>query len=241
MDMTKEALQYIVGMDTPHMVSLNGDDYTDKNLKRMQKELRAEPVSMWTLTSLIDYIRSGVDPMKGRMLVHVVSPERVELVSCLDSDREREAVAVVRACVPDFDYGTFIDHEEFLISLQAKFLQNDDRDLLLKFAGTVENGTIMQHGDDGVTQKATVKSGIASKTDAIVPNPVRLRPYRTFSEVVQPESMFVFRMKENDRGGIRCAVFEADGGAWKYEAMENIAEFIRESLEGHEGQYTVIY
>lgn len=65
-------------------------------------------------------------------------------------------------------------------------MQGNDRDLILKFAGTVENGTIAQYGDDGVTQKATVKTGIASKGDAIVPNPVRLRPYRTFIEVEQP-------------------------------------------------------
>lgn len=48
----------------------------------------------------------------------------------------------------------------------------------VKFAGTVESGTLAEYGDDGVTQKATVKTGIASKGDAIVPNPVKLKGTR---------------------------------------------------------------
>lgn len=29
-----------------------------------------------------------------------------------------------------------------LFALQSKFIQNDDRDLLMRFTGTVENGTV---------------------------------------------------------------------------------------------------
>ena len=113
-----------------------------------------------------------------------------------------------------------------------------DKALLLKFAGTVEQGSVAEYGDDGVTQKATVRQGIASKTDAVVPNPVKLRPYRTFTEVVQPASDFIFRMKE-DRG-ITCALFEADGGAWKNAAMKNIKECLEFELEGYQDQFIVI-
>lgn len=86
-----------------------------------------------------------------------------------------------------------------------------------------------------MTQKATVKTGIASKGEAIVPNPVILKPYRTFVEVDQPLSQFVFRMKQDKYDGIQCALFEADGGAWKIEAMKSIKEYLKEQLEGIEG------
>lgn len=113
--------------------------------------------------------------------------------------------------------------------------------LLLKFAGTVENGTVAEYGDDGVSQKATIKTGIATKADAKVPNPVRLRPYRTFIEVEQPESAFVFRMRDNgDRGGVECAIFEADGGAWKNAAMKSIKEYLQFELEDLKKQFIVI-
>lgn len=79
----------------------------------------------------------------------------------------------------------------------------------------------------------------ASKADAVVPSPVRLKPYRTFTEVDQPESNFVFRMKEDKYEGVQCALFEADGGAWKLHAMESIQEYLEEQLEGVEG-FTII-
>lgn len=239
MDLTRSAMEYITELDMPHVVEHMGNVYTDKTLRRIENELRANPITVHNLTSMLNYILSGVDQMKGRMIVHVVSPERVELISALDGDRRRETLMVAEALIPEFSYGRFLPHENFLISLQSKFLCTEDRDILFRFAGTVEAGSVSQYGDDGVTQKATVKSGVASKTDAIVPNPVVLRPYRTFCEVEQPESQFIFRMKNED-GAVSCALFEADGGAWKNEAIHNIAEYILDALEGLSERFTVI-
>jgi len=62
-----------------------------------------------------------------------------------------------------------------------------------------------------------------------VPNPVTLRPYRTFSEVEQPASQFVFRMKTGGSSP-SCALFNADGGAWALEAIENIKRWLSDRL-----------
>ncbi len=159
-----------------------------------------------------------------------------------NENRDREHVVTVKAMVPDFDFNRFMDQEKFCINLQSKFIDDPDTDraLLLKFAGTVEAGTVAEYGDDGVTQKATVKTGIASKGDAIVPNPVRLRPYRTFLEAEQPVSEFIFRMKQDKYDGITCAIFEADGGAWKVAAMKAIKDYLQFKLEDYKEQFTVI-
>ncbi len=53
-----------------------------------------------------------------------------------------------------------------------------------------------------------------------------LRPYRTFAEVEQPASQFVFRINQN----AQMALFEADGGKWRLEAINNIANYLKESL-----------
>ena len=63
--------------------------------------------------------------------------------------------------------------------------------------------------------------------EMVVPNPVLLKPYRTFIEVQQPESAFIFRMQD----GPRAALFEADGGAWRIEAMENIRAYLAKELK----------
>lgn len=237
--MIKEALQYIVGMKAPEVMEIDGQTYSDKDLRRICYNPKAKTIEMTTLTSLVEYIKANIDSMSERMLVHVEDPYHVSLYSQLDSDRVREYLVEINAQIPEFRYGSYMDHESFLIALQSKFIPNDDRELLMKFAGTVENGSLAQYGDDGVTQKATIKTGIASKGDVIVPNPVTLRPFRTFVEVEQPESAFVFRMREGGRGEIECAIFEADGGAWKNAAMRSIKEYLQFEL-GDLPQFTVI-
>lgn len=236
--MIRKALEYIVGLSTPTVQNLDGEIYSDKELHRVSYNPKAAKIEMTTLSSLVDYIKSNVDEMYGRMIIHVKSPTHVEMYSELDRERRREYMVEVNASVPDFSFNKFYEHEPFCINLQSKFMDSleTDRALILKFAGTVETGTVAEYGDDGVTQKATVKVGIASKGEAIVPSPVTLCPYRTFTEVNQPSSQFVFRMKQDKyEKEILCGLFEADGGAWKIEAMKSIKAYLEEQLKGIEG------
>ena len=235
--MIKEAFEYIVGLKTPVITEIDGNTYSDKPLNRIGYVPYAKTIGMKTLTSLVEYIKANIDSMSEKMIVHVISPTEVHLYSSLDADRKREYLVEVNAELPDFRFGSFIDHENFVIALQSKFVPNEDRDLVLKFAGTVEDGTVAEYGDDGVTQKATIKTGVASKADAVVPNPVNLIPYRTFLEVQQPASDFIFRMKSSC--GVQCAIFEADGGAWKNEAMSRIKNYLALELSEYP-QFTVI-
>ena len=231
--MLKEALQYIIGLSDPSIHEINGETYSDKQLHRIKHAPKADPIKMNTLSSLIEYLTSGIDLLPEHLFIHVQSPTKVCVFSNLDSDRDRECLVEVNAQVPTFNFDHFIDHETFCINLQSKFSDSHDRALLLKFAGTVEAGSIAEYGDDGISQKATVKTGIASKGEAIVPSPVLLVPFRTFVEVPQPLQSFVFRMKQDKYDGIICALFEADGGAWKLDAMTKIKEYLRISLSEH--------
>jgi len=232
--MIQKALEYIVGMKKPEILDIYGESYSDKPLQRISYNPKADAIHMNTLSSLIEYIREKVDEMQGKMIIHVQSPTHIEMYSQLDSERKRECVAVVDAQVPEFKFGQYIDHEPFCINVQSKFINdaNTDKALLLQFAGTVEAGTVAEYGDDGITQKATIKTGIAKKESALVPNPVTLKPFRTFVEVQQPVSQFIFRMKQDKYDGIQCALFEADGGAWKLEAMETIKKYLIANIDG---------
>lgn len=244
--MIEKALKYLVGIGEANIKEVTLPDgtkqtYSDKPLNMLTKRIhRADVLHMHTLSSLVEYIKANIDTMAPKMIIHVESPEKVSLYSQLDEERKRECIVEVYAQVPEFGYERFIDHEAFTINVQSKFFEdpNTDEALLLKFAGTVEQGSVVEYGDDGITQKATVRQGIASKTDAVVPNPVSLRPYRTFIEVEQPLSQFIFRMK--DVHGIQCALFEADGGAWKNAAISNIKNYLESELVDLKKQFTVI-
>lgn len=233
--MLEKAIRYIAEeLSKPNIHEIKGQTYSDKFLNRVSHNPKATPIQLNTLTSLVDYIKSNVDSM-GHMFIHVASPTSVEFFSALDEERTREHIINVVAKTPGFKFNQFIDHETFCINLQSKFLNSEDRALVLKFAGTVETGSLAEYGDDGVTQKASVKTGIASKTDAIVPNPVELTAFRTFLEVEQPSSKFVFRMKQDKYDGIQCALFEADGGEWEIVAMQRIKAFLEEALKDIQG------
>ena len=67
------------------------------------------------------------------MILHVVSPTEVRLYLRLDEEREREYIAVVRAELPDFDFGKFMSYEKFCLELQSKFIENTDRDGVFAF------------------------------------------------------------------------------------------------------------
>ena len=120
--------------------------------------------------------------------------------------------------------------------LQSGIADNDDKKLLLKFTGLIQEEAVKKTGDDGVSQAVTIKTGVATVGDAVVPNPVILAPYRTFPEIEQVESKFIFRMQE----GPYAALYEADGGAWKNEAMRRIKEYLVKNLKELENRYEII-
>ena len=246
--MIKEALQYIVGLSEVKIQEITLPDgtiqtYSDKPLQRLKKHIPMvnTPINMNTLTSLVDYVKANIDSMAEKMVVQVVDHKTVVLFSQLNEERERENMVVVNARIPDFNFNSFMDNERFCINIKSKFIDDfeTDRGLILTFSETVETGTVAEYGDYGVTQKATVKTGIASKGEIIVPNPVKLRPRRTFLEVDQPASDFIFRMRHGKYEGIECALFEADGGAWKMAATKAIKEYLQFELSDMK-QFTVI-
>ena len=230
--MIANAIDKILSLATPNTITLNDKVYSDKRVYEIAEEKHAKALELTTLTSLVDYIRNFKENLKPiPYIVHVVSPTEVRLISALDCDRERETVVVVNANLPKIPFGQFLENEQMLITMQSMFLDGEDKALVLKFAGTVTSGSLKEYGDDGITQKATIKSGVASRAEAIVPSPCVLKPYRTFHEVEQPSSSFIFRMRE-ERDSVTSALFEADGGAWKNIAKNNIREYLTEQLEG---------
>lgn len=232
--MIKEALEYIVNMSAPHLTEVDGETYSDRPLDRVSYAPTAATLRLDTLTSLVDYIKGCKKDMyeeyDQQWIIHINDPAHVYLMSMLDTDRKRETLIEASAERYMNAIGNYIDQESFLIGIKSNFVQTDNTALLLKFAGTVEDKSVAQYTDDGITQKATIKRGIAGHEEAVVPSPIALAPYRTFLEVEQPESDFVFRMKSDERG-IKCALFEADGGAWKHEAINNIKTYLSEALK----------
>lgn len=77
----------------------------------------------------------------------------------------------------------------------------------------------------------TTKETRRASYDAVIPNPVRLIPYRTFLEVEQPESEFVFRITEGRGGAPAFKLVSADGGRWEAVAVDNVKSYLMDALD----------
>lgn len=236
---SREGMEYLVNLGRERadvrVVEINGEYYTPDTLRRIEKPLpkRCETFRAATLTGLVDYLLSGIDEFIGeykRVLVNVETPTYVEVLSPIHgSDARRDCIAVCQIDQPSLHRDFYMDPEDFNIMLQTRVLQSPNRDLVLKFVGSLKDEQSNQTADDGFSQRVTVKTGVATVGDVTVVNPVYLAPRRTFPEVAQPESPYVLRFRE----GPKCALFDTDNLTWRNEAIENIGQWLREKLDGH--------
>lgn len=238
MEGLKNAFQFIADLKErsmePKVVTIDGRVYCDKRLERYHVFDKASSIGVNTLTAISDYIKGKPEELRDTMVLHIKSPTKVGLYSGLIDERDREYLMEASAIVNSFSFDYWYDQERFLIELQANFLHSEDLEKIKMVAGNIKAGTTANYDDDGVSQKTTIKSGIANNTDVIVPNPVKLKPYRTFNEVNQPESDYVFRIRDTGKGP-EFKLVEADGGIWKMAAMKSIKEYfefeLKEELE----------
>lgn len=225
----KEALDYLItqGEQKNPIIELKQGTFSKMQLQRI-KGPKAATLTISTLTGIVDYIKTNVDKLQGKLLIHVKSQNEVNLYGPLEEDGEREFFISVQAILPNnVVYERFLDTEKFNIMLQSAFVDIGDKTALLKYTGLIKEDNVKSTGDDGISQSVTIKTGIASVGEALVPNPVILAPFRTFPEIEQPTSKFIFRMQD----GPSAALFEADGGAWRNIAILRIKEYLQEQLK----------
>ena len=232
MEGLKQAFEYIAALKEeslePKTIEINGDTYCEKSLKRYHSFPTSTELRVNTLTAVVDYIKGKTEELQKTMILHVVSPTQVRLCSGLIDERIREGLLRADAIVNEFVFDNYYSQERFLIELQANFLETYDLRTIMQVAGNIKTGTTANYSDDGISQKTTVKMGV-ELNDVIVPNPVKLRPYRTFAEIEQPESAYVFRINDTDKGP-QFKLVEADGGLWKNATMRKIKEYLEFEL-----------
>ena len=180
-------------------------------------------------------------------MIHVVSPTEVQVIGGLDDSGARPIFATVDAVVDVLPIGRFLSQEEMVILLQSSFQHDkkredkdgrDDRDIVLQVVSNLRSSDVQQQTDDGISQTVQINSGVATAANVKVPNPVTLVPFRTFQEIEQPASKFIFRMRE----GMESALFSADNSQWKVEAKQRIKDYLIKAQQDKFGEikYSVI-
>ncbi|MCM3111652.1 hypothetical protein [Lederbergia lenta] len=223
--MIKEAIKYIVGLGNTRIEKIGEETFSTQQLHKVD-EPTPKTLQVHSLSGLVEYLTSKFDG-DVPVMVHVESPTEVICFTNLNGNKKRNYVLQAEAMIPTYRFDSFYDSENFNIKMQSAFVNSEDKDIILKVVGNIKEEAVNTVGDDGISQSVVAKTGVATVSTVLVPNPVSLAPYRTFIEVEQPTSDFIFRMKN----GPSCALFEADGGAWKLQAMGNIKDYLLAALE----------
>lgn len=230
--MLKEAMQFLIEQSREALVEWEDRPYATCEIKPVLDPM-PKALGIHTLTGISDYLAENTDGLcLDNLLAHVSDARNVSLYQRLSGPfHQRPCFLEATYGENQFDFNRFMDVEQFVIELQAKFVQDEMTALILQVVGNITDGIVNTFADDGITQQVTSKSGVGRVINANIPNPVVLQPYRTFSEIDQPPGRFVLRLRSGS-GDNRpsVALFEADGGAWKLEAIKRIQKWLRDHL-----------
>jgi hypothetical protein len=229
--MLKGMIEKILSLAEIERFQVGGRDYTSQTIHPVSEPM---PFSLGinTLTGFVDFFKGCKDDSGEDAIVHIESHEQVSLRSPLvGSFCQRKTFLVAKALPYPFPFGQYVALEEFIIALQSRFVDNDDVGKILKVVGNLEDSNVRRYTDDGVSQGVVAKVGIAKVENVPVPRIVKLAPFRTFLEIEQPKSSFLLRMRPGEDGSPpSCALFEADGGKWKNEAVRAIKAYFVKQL-----------
>ena len=150
----KEAMQYLIGVgneaEKVQVLEICGETYANKRLERYGAPNRAAAIEASSLSALVDYIKSLSNEFStSRMIIQIEDPEEVNLISELNIERKRECLFSCKAEISKFRFDNWYDQERFMIEIQSNFVPSSDRDVLIKFAGNVEQKNSATFSDSG--------------------------------------------------------------------------------------------
>jgi len=232
-DAAVKAIQESVKVD---VIAVDDLEFTTREIYEPPQEAVPTPLALNTLSGMVNYIRDTADlgtyNKKSECILQVVDEVTVKLHSWLFgryAQRRCYAVATAQAVLgpANFVYGRFYDIEEFIIKLSTLFVADENLDAVRRVVGNIKEERVRNTDCDGISQSVVARIGIATVSEVRVPNPVLLRPYRTFREIEQPVSSFLLRLRAGDDEELpTCALFEADCGGWRIDAIRFIGAFL---------------
>jgi hypothetical protein len=232
--MDAQTIQKIVDLGAATEHPIDGRTYTDKHLSLVKPPV-AEAFSVGTLDGFVNMLEAGIDSFDAKdFVVHIVDHEEVRLAKReADTYGDRIAALVAKPTegITVFRYfNAWGAQEDFIIGLQSHFQDSEDLKKLLDLASHIDLKESVKLADTGVSQEVTAQKGVAFREQVEVKARLSLKPFRTFRELDQPASDFIFRVKN----GVGFALFEADGGAWKIAAINAIAAWLKNRLHTSE-------
>lgn len=241
--MLKEAIQYIrETASKPEVRDIKGVSYIiDKEGGYQQVKPDVEYPEELTLTSLDALVKMvKTEATELDTPLYITIPDHLTAICFGQPDAELRfnRVSYYRAKatdVPGWQSDVKMGFEEMQIALRTRFQETPDAAYAMKLLSDITTGGKITFNDNGIATSVVTQKGVALQANEAIRPIVRLKPYRTFQEVDQPESPFLIRVSE--RG---ISFTEADGGMWKLTARQTIKAFLEERLQQEVSEGSVV-
>ena len=230
--MLAEAIDKIRELSRPFSYEMDGHTYMlndDGSYYEIKPDLNApECLNLSSLDAVITMVRTEAVKYATPIFISVPSATMVRVFSTTRTELREHRIDfyVAKATdVPGWESEMKLPFDKAAVALQTRFQDSDDREYCLQLLSNITTGAKVTYNDIGVATTVVTQKGISLQQNQTIKPLVKLRPYRTFQEVEQPEGLFLIRIDER---GITFT--EADGGMWRLTARKTVADYITEAL-----------
>ena len=231
--MLKEAIEKISELSQPMIWQEGGRSYAlfSDHCMELRPEIDAtETLRMNSLDALVQVIKK--ERTASQTFVSVMNHDYVEVYDspCEDSRWQRNVLYAAKAVdIPGWGDEVQMGFDQATVALMTRFQDGGDREYTLQLLSQITTGAKVTYTDNGVASTIVMQKGAALAQNMTIKPLVKLRPYRTFQEIEQPEGIFLIRISER---GITFR--EADGGMWKLTARNTAKAWLQEQLKDME-------
>ena len=231
--MLKEAIEKILSLAPVELMQFGNRKYTTASLHPVADPVPSA-VDVQSLSGLKDLIEAGLNDLDDDNCFLLVQDHKTVILATTRVDHWAKRIyhaKATAALAEGFAFERYHDKDPFMVGLLSRFVPTLDREDLLQLVSNLTAEAVTVSSDDGISQNVATRKGVALKQGITVKVRHKLAPYRTFTEVAQPASEFVLRFRQEREGAIpTIALFEADGGAWKIEAMQLVKGWLKSNI-----------
>lgn len=229
--MLKEAIEKIQTMSQPSVLTIDGCTYAiyQDHIQEIRPEIdEPQTISLTSLDALVHLIKAN-DGGFPHLFVSVFGFDSVKVFGALEPKNRyarKSLYAATTTDVPGWEPKMEMGFDEATVALLTRFQDGGDREYCIQLLSQITTGAHVTYTDNGIASTMVMKKGASLAENVTIKPIVRLRPYRTFQEVEQPEGLFLIRIRE--RG---IAFIEADGGMWRLTARNTIKTYLEAELK----------
>lgn len=242
--MLKAAIEKIQELCAPTKFEVDGHHYLADKENGYNEVLPdlfcADEITLSSLDALVKFVKT--EAIENHKSVYITIPDH-KTVQCFTHPSKELRMTreylyrAVATDVPGWGEKVSLPFEEALIALRTRFQPATDTEYALRLLSNITTGGKVTYNDNGVATSVVTKKGIDLQSNEAIKPIIKLRPYRTFQEVSQPESQFLIRINERN-----ITFIEADGGMWKLEARNTVKKYLEEALkpESDSGKVVIV-